>query len=352
MMQLDRISVDIINSAKTYPDGTQGLKPTNLHIEPGEVLALLGPSGCGKTTLLRMIAGLESADAGSQILFGEQNVTNKPVEQRNVGMVFQSYALFPQMSVQANIAYGLTIRGISGAEKKQRVGELIDLVHLNGLEHKRPSELSGGQRQRVALARAVAVRPRVLLLDEPLAALDAKLKETLRDELADLLRQLGITAIHVTHDQQEALAIADRLAVMHAGRIMQVGRGEDLYRDPSHAFVAEFLGRVNRINRSAQSQANQTIEFGSFSRACPDALLNSSTLFVRPEDISLVSPSPEVATGRILQRTFLGERIEFKLEIAPDLTLMVEAHNQCAYQIGDTVGLSIPSTRFLNPDAE
>lgn len=162
MLQLERVSIDIINSAKTYADGTKGLKPTNLHIEPGEVVALLGPSGCGKTTLLRMIAGLESADEGSQILFGDQDVTHRPVEQRNVGMVFQSYALFPQMSVQANIAYGLTIRGVDAKEKKQRVGELIDLVHLNGLEHKRPSELSGGQRQRVALARAVADRKSVV----------------------------------------------------------------------------------------------------------------------------------------------------------------------------------------------
>lgn len=352
MMQLDRISVDIINSAKTYPDGTQGLKPTNLHIHPGEVLALLGPSGCGKTTLLRMIAGLESADTGSQILFGDQDVTAKPVEQRNVGMVFQSYALFPQMSVQANIGYGLSIRGVPAAERKQRVGELVDLVHLNGMEHKRPSELSGGQRQRVALARAVAVRPRVLLLDEPLAALDAKLKETLRDELADLLRQLGITAIHVTHDQQEALAIADRLAVMHAGRIMQVGRGEDLYRDPSHAFVAEFLGRVNRISRSADARRRQTIELGTFTQACPDILKNSDTLFVRPEDIQLTLPNAEVATGKIIQRTFLGERIEFKVQLTETQSLMVEAHNQCPYQLGDTVGLIIPPTRFLNPDAE
>lgn len=350
-MQLDRISVEIINSAKTYPDGTQGLKPTNLHIEPGEVLALLGPSGCGKTTLLRMIAGLESADAGSQILFGSQDVTLKPVEQRNVGMVFQSYALFPQMSVQANIGYGLTIRGVPTAERKKRVGELIDLVHLNGLEHKRPAELSGGQRQRVALARAVAVRPRVLLLDEPLAALDAKLKETLRDELADLLRQLGITAIHVTHDQQEALAIADRLAVMHAGRIMQVGRGEELYRNPQHAFVAEFLGRVNRIPRSQKEKDQGTIQLGSFAHPCPKHLTESDTLFVRPEDIQLIAPSSQVATAKVIHRTFLGERIEFKLELSPNLTLMAETHNHCSYQIGDTVGLSISPNRLLNPEA-
>jgi len=349
MLQLERVSIDIINSAKTYADGTKGLKPTNLHIEPGEVVALLGPSGCGKTTLLRMIAGLESADEGSQILFGDQDVTHRPVEQRNVGMVFQSYALFPQMSVQANIAYGLTIRGVDAKEKKQRVGELIDLVHLNGLEHKRPSELSGGQRQRVALARAVAVRPRVLLLDEPLAALDAKLKESLRDELADLLRQLRITAIHVTHDQQEALAIADRLAVMHAGNIMQVGRGEDLYRNPEHAFVAEFLGRINRIERNAQAMSNKVITLGQGSLACPDHLAHSSTLFLRPEDIQIGPTQANGINARISQRMFLGERIELRLDLANQTSLVAEVNNECPYQIGDEVGLTIATHKLLNP---
>lgn len=350
MLQLERVSIDIINSAKTYADGTQGLKPTNLHIEPGEVIALLGPSGCGKTTLLRMIAGLESADQGSQILFGDQDVTHRPVEQRNVGMVFQSYALFPQMSVQANIAYGLTIRGVDAKEKKQRVGELIDLVHLHGLEHKRPSELSGGQRQRVALARAVAVRPRVLLLDEPLAALDAKLKESLRDELADLLRQLRITAIHVTHDQQEALAIADRLAVMHAGKIMQVGRGEDLYRNPAHSFVAEFLGRINRIERDTQAITNQRIVLGQGSMECPSHLNTSSTLFLRPEDIQIGPVQINGINAKIVQRMFLGERIELRLDLAGQTTLVAEAHNECPYQVGDEVGLTISAHKLLNPE--
>ena len=254
-MKLDRVPVDIIDCSKTYPDGTRGLLPTTLHVEAGEVLALLGPSGCGKTTLLRLVAGLETADPGARIMFGSQEVTGWPVEQREIGMVFQHYALFPQMTVEANIGYGLRVRGIAPEERRRRVGELVDLVRLNGLENKRPGELSGGQRQRVALARAVAVRPRVLLLDEPLTALDAKLKLAVRDELAMLLRQLNMTVIHVTHDQQEALAIADRLAVMRAGEIVQVGVGEELYRRPSHPFVAEFLGRVNRLHRSAQDMA-------------------------------------------------------------------------------------------------
>jgi putative spermidine/putrescine transport system ATP-binding protein len=246
-MELERTPITIRQCAKTYPDGTRGLRPTDLDIEPGEVLALLGPSGCGKTTLLRIVAGLETPDAGTRILFGQDDVTHIPVEQRGIGMVFQHYALFPQMNVAANIGYGLRIRGTPEAEVRRSVGELIELVRLTGLEHKRPAELSGGQRQRVALARAIAVRPRVLLLDEPLTALDAKLKESLRDELADLLRRLHITAIHVTHDQHEAMSIADRMAVMQSGQVIQIGTAEDLYRSPRHPFVASFLGRVNAV---------------------------------------------------------------------------------------------------------
>jgi len=267
-MELERTRVDIIDCSKTYPDGTRGLHATTLTVEPGEVLALLGPSGCGKTTLLRLIAGLETPDAGSRIVFGHQDVTDLPIEQRGIGMAFQHYALFPQMSVESNIGYGLGIRGVSTDEQRRIVGELVDLVRLNGLEKKRPTELSGGQRQRVALARAVAVRPRVLLLDEPLTALDAKLKESLRTELAELLRRFNITAIHVTHDQQEAMAIADRLAVMQAGCIVQVGDGETLYRSPAHPFVASFLGRINRLQRDEVARHRNILHFGGQEHDC------------------------------------------------------------------------------------
>lgn len=349
MLPIDKISISISNTSKTYADGTQGLKPTELHVEAGETLALLGPSGCGKTTLLRLIAGLETADPGSKIFFDDADVTHLPAEQRHIGMVFQSYALFPQMSVQANISYGLTIRGIDKSVIKQRVGELIDLVHLHGLEHKRPSELSGGQRQRVALARAIAVQPRVLLLDEPLAALDAKLKISLRSELADLLRQLGITTVHVTHDQQEAFAIADRLAIMYGGQIMQIGTGETLYRNPQHSFVAEFLGRVNRIERDQHAIQNQLLNLGGTQFACPEHLTKSPSLFLRPEDIEVGSININGLNATIIQRTFLGEHIELQLELADKTRLIAETHNYCPYQQGDKVGLTIPFSRFLNP---
>ncbi len=346
-MELERIPVEVIDCAKTYPDGTRGLHPTSLEVRAGEVLALLGPSGCGKTTLLRLIAGLETPDAGSRILFGGQDVTQRPIETRGVGMVFQHYALFPQMTVQANIAYGPRIRKLPDEEIKRMVGELIDLVRLNGLENKRPAELSGGQRQRVALARAVAVRPRVLLLDEPLTALDAKLKESLRDELALLLRRLGITAVHVTHDQQEALAIADRLAVMQGGRIVQVGDGETLYRDPSHPFVAEFLGRVNRLERDAAAVNAGELKLGGSPITCPAALRGETVLLVRPEDIRITNPDLKMGRGFVRQRVFLGDRVHLRVEVAEHGMLLVDAPRDTHFKLGDAVGLSIEPTRLM-----
>ena len=322
-MDLERTRIELVDTGKTYADGTRGLEPTTLAVEPGEVMALLGPSGCGKTTLLRLVAGLETADAGSRILFGGQDVTARPVEKRGVGMVFQSYALFPQMTVAANIGYGLTVRGVAEAERKRTVGELVDLVRLNGLEHRKPAELSGGQRQRVALARAVAVKPRVLLLDEPLAALDAKLKEQLRDELAEMLRRLGITALHVTHDQQEAFAVADRLAVMHAGRVVQVGTAETLYRAPAHGFVASFLGRVNRIQRQGR------------------------TVLVRPEDVEVSAPREGWLAATVVQRTFLGDRVHLRLDAAGE-ALLADAPRDATFRAGQTVGVRIATEHLLD----
>lgn len=352
-MELERIPVDVENVAKTYADGTRGLLPTNLHVEPGEVLALLGPSGCGKTTLLRLIAGLETLDVGGRICFGDQDVTNKPVEQRGVGMVFQSYALFPQLSVAANIGYGLRIRGASAADERRTVGELVELTRLTGLENKRPSELSGGQRQRVALARAVAVRPRVLLLDEPLAALDAKLKESLRDELAEMLRRLHITAIHVTHDQQEAMAIADRLAVMRAGRIVQIGHGEDLYRAPSHPFVAEFLGRVNRLERSTQAIAQGVIGFGGVAIACPPDWSSHATLLLRPEDVEIgAAGQAGWGTAQVEQRTFLGDRVQLRLSLADQTSLLADAARDTPFKAGDAVGIRVQPDRLMTSQEE
>jgi len=241
------MTLQLNNTAKTYPDGTKALLPTELFVEKGEIVSLLGPSGCGKTTLLRIIAGLESPDKGSEIWFDDDNVTLLPVERRQVGMVFQSYALFPNMSVRANIGYGLKMQKLSKDEIETRVTEVLELCQLQKFSSRSIDALSGGQRQRVALARAIAPRPRMLLLDEPLSALDAALREILRDELAILLREFNITAIFVTHDQDEAMAIADRVAVMSDGHIVQSGTPEELYRNPNSAFVAGFVGNAMRL---------------------------------------------------------------------------------------------------------
>jgi putative spermidine/putrescine transport system ATP-binding protein len=346
----ERTRVEIIDCAKTYPGGAQVLRPTTLTVEPGEVLALLGPSGCGKTTLLRVIAGLIDPDRGGRIVFNGDDVTARPIEQRAVGMVFQHYALFPQMTVEANIGYGLRVRGIAPQKIRQRVGEVIELVRLGGLEQRRPAQLSGGQRQRVALARAVAVQPRVLLLDEPLTALDAKLKEALRDELAQLLRDLHITAVHVTHDQNEALAIADRLAVMQAGRIVQVGRGEDLYRQPGHPFVAEFLGRVNRLH----VDAGGSLPLGGIVLPCPAGLVGHHTVLVRPEDVQVrTSTAPALpcaawGRARVLQRTFLGDRVHLRLQVDGQAEPIVSDQSRdCPAAAGDTVHIGIDPARLM-----
>ena len=347
-MESNSVAIDIRQCAKTYADGTRGLQATDLRVEPGEVLALLGPSGCGKTTLLRIIAGLETPDAGSRIAFGDTDVTRVPIEKRQVGMVFQHYALFPQMSVQANIAYGLRIRGVSEQEQRRVVGELVDLVRLNGLEHKRPAELSGGQRQRVALARAVASRPRVLLLDEPLTALDAQLKETLRDELAQLLRQLRITAVHVTHDQQEAMAIADRMAVMQAGRILQVGDGESLYRRPAHPFVATFLGRVNQVERSEDDARSNRLALAGMELACPAECTGAARLLLRPEDIEVCAAgTPGAVPASVARRVFLGDRLQLTLELAGHTPLMADVARDHAAQSGDRVALRIAPHQWM-----
>ena len=349
-MELEQISLSAMDCAKTYPDGTRGLLSSNLRVEPGEIMALLGPSGCGKTTLLRILAGLEAPDQGGRVFFGEQDVTQCPIEQRRVGMVFQHYALFPHMSARRNIEYGLRVRGIERQVRENIVGELIDLVRLNGLEHKRPNELSGGQRQRVALARAVAAQPRILLLDEPLTALDSKLKDTLRDELAELLRRLGMTAIYVTHDQQEAMAVADRMAVMQSGQIMQVGDAESLYRNPTHTFVANFLGRVNVIRRDAEQTNQGTLILGRSVFPVPAYL--GEELLVRPEDIVIGQPRLDRAIGTVEQRSFRGDRVQLRVLVEGQDSFSVDVARDALFKRGDKVSVTInPSTLMRAKEA-
>ncbi|WP_051692911.1 ABC transporter ATP-binding protein [Marinobacterium lacunae] len=314
------------------------LHPLDLEIRAGETLVLLGPSGCGKTTTLRIISGLEQPDAGGEVWFGDEEVTNLPIEKRDVGMVFQNYALFPNMNVAANIAYGLRIKGLSDDALKRRVAEMVDMVHLNGYEQRRISELSGGQKQRVALARALAVRPRVLLFDEPLAALDAKLRDRLRVDIGQLLRNLGITAVYVTHDQAEAMALGDRIAVMEKGRIVQLGTPREIYHQPRTAFVADFIGNVNRFKVQGRDAEKLHVE-GGYLRA--GLHLDAPVLYCRPEDIEICAPDSAPLQGRVLQSVFLGQSQRLLVDTGGDIPLQVESDSRQRWFPGQPIGLSV-----------
>jgi putative spermidine/putrescine transport system ATP-binding protein len=332
------VAVRVEACAKTFADGTRALEPVTLDITRGETVVLLGPSGCGKTTMLRIIAGLEAPDAGGHIKFNDADVTAIPIEQRNVGMVFQSYALFPNMNVAQNIGYGLKIRGVGGTERAARIAELVALTGIEGLEHRRIDQLSGGQRQRVALARAVAARPRVLLLDEPLTALDAALRERLRGELNRLLRTLGITAIYVTPDHAEAMVLGDRIVVMRKGAIAQTGTPRDIYFAPASRFVAEFIGAANIVQ--APCSGGALMLPGGRLRVANDAA-GDVVAMIRPESIAVVSPDSAALVGRVDSVSFIGDRERLTVSGAADKPLIVDAPNTIAVKPGETIGLSV-----------
>jgi putative spermidine/putrescine transport system ATP-binding protein len=332
-------AVRIEHCGKTFADGTRALEPATLDISRGETLVLLGPSGCGKTTMLRIIAGLELPDAGGRVLFDGKDMTSVPIERRNVGMVFQSYALFPNMSVADNIGYGLKIRGIGGAERASRVAELVALTNIAGLENRRIDQLSGGQRQRVALARAVAIRPGILLLDEPLTALDAALRDRLRGELNRLLRALGITTIYVTHDQSEAMELGDRIVVMQKGAIAQVGTPRDIYFTPKNRFVAEFIGAANIIECAIEN--GHLLLSGGKQPIRSVVNLAVAVTMIRPETIRVVEAGTSPLSGIIDSVSFIGDRQRIVVSGASDKTLTVDAPNTVQAKAGERIGLSI-----------
>jgi putative spermidine/putrescine transport system ATP-binding protein len=344
------VAVHVDNCGKTFADGTRALQPASLDIARGETLVLLGPSGCGKTTMLRIIAGLETPDAGGRVLFDGKDMTGVAIEKRNVGMVFQSYALFPNMSVADNIGYGLKIRGVAKAERDARVAELVALTNITGLEHRRIGQLSGGQRQRVALARAVAIRPGVLLLDEPLTALDAALRDRLRGELNRLLRALGITAIYVTHDQSEAMELGDRIVVMSKGAIAQIGTPRDIYFTPRNRFVAEFIGAANIIEAPVEN--GELVLPGGRLPITGHVNLPAAVAMVRPEAIRLVEAGNAPLTGAIDSVAFNGGRQRLVISDASNKPLTVDAPNTVSAKPGERVGLSIApdAIRLLPPE--
>ncbi len=341
-------ALKVENCGKTFADGTCALARATLDIAQSETLVLLGPSGCGKTTLLRIVAGLENPDAGGRVLFDGKDLTRQPIENRNVGMVFQSYALFPNMTVADNIGYGLKIRGVKRAERAARVAELVVLTNLGGLEDRRIDQLSGGQRQRVALARAVAIRPSVLLLDEPLTALDAALRERLRGELNSLLRTLGITAIYVTHDQDEAMELGDRIVVMRKGAIAQIGTPQEIYFTPADRFVAEFVGAANIIE--APIDGGHLVLPGGRLPVADPAPRSQAVAMVRPETIGIVEAAASELTGVVHSVRFAGDRQRIIVRGAASIPLTVDAPNTIKVHAGERIGLSIePNSIRLLP---
>ena len=344
-MRPDAVRIRLDGCGKTFTNGTRALQPLDLDIGAGETLALLGPSGCGKTTTLRIIAGLEQPDEGGRVWFDEENVTAVPIERRNVGMVFQSYALFPNMNVAENIGYGLKVRGALGSDERARqVARLLDMMHMRGYGDRRVDQLSGGQRQRVALARALAVQPRVLLLDEPLTALDAKLRENLRVDIDRLLRSLGITTVYVTHDQGEAMALGDRIAVMAEGRIAQIGTPQDIYYHPSTAFVADFIGTMNRLTGRAVDGELRTV---GGALPLPTNSEASDHVMFRPHDARIVDAAQGDLVGRIISVFFLGGLTRVIVDLGDEQSVVIETSERRAFQKGDAIGIRVERNSVL-----
>lgn len=341
--------VIIQNAVKRYGDFT-ALNGVSLDIQEGEFFTLLGPSGCGKTTLLRMIAGFNSIEGGD-FYFGEKRINDVPAHKRDIGMVFQNYAIFPHLTVRENVAYGLKARKMSAKEIKPKVDEALELVQISHLADRKPNELSGGQQQRVALARAFVIEPSVLLMDEPLSNLDAKLRVQMRSVIKKLQRRLGITTIYVTHDQEEALAISDRIAVMKDGHIMQIGTPRDIYAKPQNPFVAGFIGVSNFLDCevNAPNAGNAAVSIkGELDITVPvsRAYTGSGKISARPEQLFF---SESGMPGTILFSTFLGDFIEYEVQLNDGQNLIVNEYTKDTTEIhsdGEQVHLSFDPMRI------
>ncbi|MDH3317668.1 MAG: ABC transporter ATP-binding protein [Betaproteobacteria bacterium] len=353
------VSIEDVN---LYYGNNHVLKEVSLAIEPGEFFTFLGPSGCGKTTLLRLIAGFGNAQTG-RVRIGGKDITALPPWQRDVGMVFQSYALWPHMTVRRNVAFGLEERRLPKPEIWRRVDAVLELVGLSELAERRPSQLSGGQQQRVALARTIVVEPQVLLLDEPLSNLDAKLRVQMRQELLELQRKLALTTIFVTHDQEEANTTADRIAVMSEGVVQQVGTPTELYDNPANRFVASFLGMANVLDGRLASDVGTTVFHSasgitvplSSSQVANRGTGDSHSIMFRPQSVAIRpagAPEPRAGVsmqGVIQHQEFLGNLTRYAVAVGESVILVDDAHqpNQRSFSVCTRVGLSLASEQVV-----
>ncbi|GAA3995577.1 ABC transporter ATP-binding protein [Deinococcus rubellus] len=334
------------NVSKTYASNT-ALYPINLALEQGELITLLGPSGCGKTTLLRIVAGF-TAPSGGQVRLGGRDLTQLPAARRQMGMVFQAYSLFPNLSAEDNVRFGLKVRGVDKAASQQKLNRLFEMIGLSDMRQRFPHQLSGGQQQRVALARALAIEPQVLLLDEPLSALDAQVRLNLRDEIRRVQRETGTTTLFVTHDQEEALAISDRVAVMQQGRVAQLGTPEDIYCRPATPFVAEFVGTANCLDAVVTDPLRGLITVEGWAApilvdaARPYPLGQRLKLYLRPEELRLgAEDAPGSLSGEVSDRRFLGSLTRLSVRVGPHI-LVTDLQGSAAggFPLGTRVGVS------------
>jgi iron(III) transport system ATP-binding protein len=351
------IDVTLESVSKRFARGgdTAAVDDVDIHISAGEFFTLLGPSGCGKTTTLRMVAGFYFPTSG-RIMFGSEDVTRKPPNKRDTGMVFQNYALFPHLTVAQNVGYGLRIRKVKRAEARRRVEEALEQVHLGGYGDRRIDELSGGQQQRVALARALVIRPRTLLLDEPLSNLDAKLREETRSEIRRIQRDAGITSLYVTHDQAEAMAMSDRIAVMESGRVQQIGSPHEIYHRPANTFVARFIGRSNVLGLPVTAATEDSVDVrlpDGGRRTVPAPIGHGLTpsaealVSIRPEHIDLTSPEdPEASVGRITELEFTGMATNLTVDVQGEELMVAAVHVPGGLAVGDRVGVLLPGDRM------
>jgi sulfate/thiosulfate transport system ATP-binding protein len=346
------LDIRILDVAKAFSGDVAALSGVSLDIAHGELLALLGPSGSGKTTLLRTIAGLEIPDQG-QVLLGGIDATHLRPQDRCVGFVFQNYALFKQMSVFDNVAYGLRVRPprqrLPEAEVRRRVEGLLELVQLEGLQKRYPAQISGGQRQRVALARALAIEPKVLLLDEPFGALDAQVRKELRRWLRDIHQRTGQTTVFVTHDQDEALELADRVAILRRGSIEQVGTPDDIYNQPASAFVASFVGQATVVPVTIANNV-AWLAGGALPIAAAGIADGEAQLYLRPTEVQLVDAAAASHVGSIVAvvRTGAGRRVEVRLKGSTSIVEVELAGDLCV-AVGDRVGIAVQNGRIFSP---